>query len=170
MFRGIIDEAKAAVHDMLARVATRAAIGVVFLVAIGFAIAALTLQLVERFGAVTASWIVAAGFAAIGLIGLVAAKMHDNRQQERKAEEEQKAEAEEPSLKSATSSAAVQLPVALVGSLLTTTSGFISPLTVLRFLARNAALVAFGGILAVLLWPQRGAIGDPVRPVVEPAE
>ena len=50
MFSGMIDEAKAAVQELLARVATRAAIGVVFMIAIGFAIAALTMQLVDRFG------------------------------------------------------------------------------------------------------------------------
>jgi len=170
VFAGIIDDAKAAVHELIARVATRAAIGIVFLIAIGFAVAALTMQLVERFGAVTATWIVAAAFAVLGLIGLAASKIHDSRVEERKIEEEQKAEAASPSMSEATSKAAMQLPLALVGSILTSTSGFVSPLSVLRFLARNAALVLFGGILAVLLWPQHGAGDDAVRPVAEPAE
>lgn len=170
MFRGMIDEAKAAAHEILARVATRAAIGVVFLVAIGFAVAAMTMQLVDRFGAVTATWMLAAAFAVIGLVGLVGAKMHDNRQEERKAEEEKQAEAASPSMSEATTTAAMQLPLALVGSLLTSTSSFISPLTLLRFLARNAALVAFAGMLAMLLWPQRSASDEAVQPVADPAE
>lgn len=170
MFQGMIDEVKASVQELVTRVATRAAIGVVFLVAIGFAVAALTMQLVNHFGGITASWMLAAGFAVVGLVGLVAAKMHDNRQEERKQEEEQQAEAASPSMAGATSEAAMQLPIALIGSLLTTTSGFISPLTVLRFLARNAALVAFGGILAVLLWPQKNVADAAVQPVPEPAE
>lgn len=170
MFRGIIDEAKAAAQELLARVATRAAIGAVFMIAIGFAIAALTMQLVARFGGVTASWMIAAGFALLGLVGLAASNFHDTRLEERKIEEEQQAEAAAPGMSEATSQAAMQLPLALVGSILTSTSGFISPLTVLRFLARNVALVAFGGILAVLLWPQRTTAEDPVVPAAEPAE
>ena len=168
MFQGIIDDAKAAANEMLARVATRAAIGVVFLVAIGFAIAGLTMLLVDRYGAITASWVLAGGFAAIGLIGLVAANMHDNRQEERKAEEEKLAAEAEPSPTMADATSAAKIPLALVGSLLTSTSGFISPTTVLRFLARNAALVAFAGLLAMVLWPQ--STDDTVQPVVEPAE
>lgn len=171
MFRGMIDEAKAAANELIARVATRVAIGVVFLVAIGFAVAALTMQLVARYGAINASWMIAAAFAVLGLIGLIAAKVHDSRQDVRKVEEEQKAEAAAPTMAEATTTAAMQLPLALVGSLLTTTGGFISPLTVLRFLARNKALVAFGGILAVLLWPQPHAGGDAAHDAVaEPAE
>lgn len=170
MFRGLIDDVKAAAANVVARIATRAAIGVVFLVAIGFAVAAITLHLVDRFGGITASWILAVGFAVIGVIGITAAKVHDNREQERKAEEERQAEAEGPSMAQATSQAAKQLPLALVGSLLTTTSGFVSPLTLLRFIGRNAALVAFGGILAVLLWPQRSAADDVMARPYEPAE
>lgn len=170
MFRGMIDEAKAAVHEVMARVATRAVIGVVFMVAIGFAIAALTMQLVDRFGGVTASWIIAGGFAVLGLIGLAIANVHDRRQDERKLEDERQAEAASPSMGEATSKAAMQLPLALVGSLLTTASGFISPLTLLRFLGRNAALVAFGSMLAVLLWPQSSRDEEPVVPAAEPAE
>lgn len=171
MFSGLIDEVKAAAHELLARVATRAAIGVVFLIAVGFAVAALTMQLVERFGAVTASWMIAAAFAILGLVGLAAAYLHDSRVEVRKAEEEQRAEAEPSSVGEAASKAAAQLPLALVGSLLTTTSGFISPLAVLRFLGRNAALVAFAGILAVLFWPQPAeSEAPPGEPLADPAE
>ena len=169
MFQGIIDDVKSAASEMLARVATRAAIGVVFLMAIGFAIAGLTAWLVDRLGAIKASWILAALFAAIGVIGLVAARMHDSRQEERKAEEERLAAEAEPAPSMTDFTSAAKIPLALVGSLLTTTSGFISPTTVLRFLARNAALVAFTGLLAVVLWPHTDA-DDTVQRVPEPAE
>lgn len=169
MFQGIIDDAKSAANEILSRVATRAAIGVVFLVAVGFATAGLTLWLVDRFGGITASWILAAAFAAIGLIGLIAAKMHDSRQEERKAEEERLAAEAEPPPTMADATTAMKIPLALVGSLLTTTSSFISPVTLLRFLARNAALVAFTGLLAMVLWPQAPA-DDAGQRMPEPAE
>lgn len=167
MFRGMIDEIKSAASEVAARIATRAAIGVVFMVAIGFAVAAITLQLVERFGGITASYIIAAVFALLGLLGVVVARVHDSKVEERKVEEEKQAEAE-PSLSKATSEAAMHLPLALIGSVLTSTSGFISPLTVLRFAARNAALLVFGGILTLILWPQNKV--DVAPPLVDPAE
>lgn len=68
MFRALINDAKSAVGAVIGKYAIRASVAVPFVVALGFGIAALTLALVERFGAITAYAIMAGGFAAIGLI------------------------------------------------------------------------------------------------------
>jgi hypothetical protein len=138
-------------------------------VAIGFAVAAVTMQLIDRFGAIQASWIIASGFLVLGLIGLAFAWWHD-RPTDQSPTEVKPEVAASASADEATLPANMQLPLALVGSLLTTSSSFISPLTLLRFLGRNAALVTFAALLALVLWPQRPESGDAPGPVAEPAE
>ena len=44
-----------------------------FIIALGFALAAITVMLVERFGHVMAYWMVAGGLAAIGIVAAAAA-------------------------------------------------------------------------------------------------
>jgi hypothetical protein len=47
------------------------------LIALGFALAAITVMLVERYGQVTAYWLVAVGLAAIGSIAAIAVSADD---------------------------------------------------------------------------------------------
>ena len=72
MFQGVIDAAKSSASALLAEYAARASVAVPFLIALGFATSALTVYLMERFGAISAYLIVAAGFTAIGVIGAIA--------------------------------------------------------------------------------------------------
>jgi hypothetical protein len=61
MFRGLINDAKSAVGNLVLKYVARASVAVPFVIAVGFAVAAIASMLVERFGAVTGYWIVAGG-------------------------------------------------------------------------------------------------------------
>ena len=57
MFRGLINDAKSAVGNLVLKYVARASVAVPFVIAVGFAVAAIAAMLVERFGAVTGCWI-----------------------------------------------------------------------------------------------------------------
>ena len=69
MFRGLISDAKAAAGAVIVKYVARASVAVPFLIAGGFATAALTVMLVDRYGAQTAYWLLAGGFTLIGRSG-----------------------------------------------------------------------------------------------------
>ena len=75
-------------HLVLKYVA-RASVAIPFVIALGFALAAVAVMLVERFGHVTAYWIMAGGLAAIGAIAAIAVsvKEHEEEVAEQKAEQ-----------------------------------------------------------------------------------
>jgi len=66
MFRGLINDAKAAAGSLVGKYLMRASVAVPFIVAIGFGVAALTVVLVEKFGSLYAYLMVAGGFTLIG--------------------------------------------------------------------------------------------------------
>ncbi len=166
MFRGLINDAKSAAGSVLSRYAVRASVAVPFLIALGFATTAVTLMLVERFGAIAAYWFVAAAFAAIGFIAAIAVAA--------KEEEEKVAEAEEESADTsalasdAASQAAVQLPLAFLGTLLTTPAGPTSVMALTRALGRNLPLVLLLGLVALLFWPSE--LGEEAASDQEPSD
>ena len=86
MFRGLINDAKAAAGSLVGKYLVRASVAVPFIVAIGFAVAAITLMLVDRFGAINAYLMVAGGFT---LIGLIAALVVTVKEQEEEVAESQ---------------------------------------------------------------------------------
>lgn len=147
MFRGLINDAKSAISDVVARSATRVAIAVPFLVALGFATAAITLHLIDRFGAVNAYWMLAVGFAVVGLLAAltVGVRMSDD------------APVEAPpaglNLSDAAASTATQLPIAALGALISGPLGPAASLRIVRMLARNLPLVVFMALIAMLFWP-----------------
>ena len=65
MFSGLIREAKEAASGLLLKYVARASVAVPFAIALGFALAATTVMLVQTFGQVTAYWIMAAGLAVV---------------------------------------------------------------------------------------------------------
>ena len=85
MFAGLVREAKAAASGLLLKYVARASVAVPFAIALGFALAATTVMLVQWFGQVAAYWIMAAGLAVIGLITAAAVSLKEV--QEEKAEE-----------------------------------------------------------------------------------
>jgi hypothetical protein len=151
MFRGLINDAKSAAGSLIAKYLARASVAVPFIVALGFATAAITFTLVERFGAVMGSWIVTGGFTLIGLVAtlVIAAKEQEDEIAEKKAEETDTADV----AADAAAQTAAQLPLALLGAILSTPMG---PGTVAggaKLLARNLPLVVLLAVIGLLFWP-----------------
>ena len=80
MFAGLIGQAKDAVSGLVLKYVARASVAIPFVVALGFAIAAVSIMLVERFGHVTAYWIMASGLAVIGVIAAIAVSVKEHEQ------------------------------------------------------------------------------------------
>lgn len=121
MFRALINDAKAAATSVVAKYLARASVAVPFLIAAGFAIAAITHMLIQRFGAVLGCWLLAAGFTLIGVVAtlLVKVKEHEEEVAEQQAEAADTADV----ANEAAAQALMQAPLALVGGLLSTPLG-----------------------------------------------
>ena len=136
----------------------------------GFALAAATVMLVERYGHVFAYWSMAAGLAAVGLIAGLAVRVKE--QEEEVAEE--KAEAEDTS--KVASEVAAQAPLALLGGLFTLPGAPGTALKIAKVLGNNYALVLLLVLIGALFWPTdkttapetRAGDGEPVAPVPPP--
>ncbi len=151
MFAGLINQAKSAASDLVLKYVARASVAVPFVIALGFALAAVTVMLVERFGHVTAYWLLAGGLAAIGIIAAMAVSV---KEQEEEVAEQLADEADTQEVASdAAAQAIVQTPVALLGALLTTPGGATSALSVARLLGRNFPLVLLLVMIGALFWP-----------------
>ena len=154
MFAGLINHAKSAVSGLVLKYVARASVAVPFVIAAGFALAAVTVMLVERFGHVMAYWLAAGGLAAIGVIAAIAVsvKEHEEEKAEQLAEETDTEEV----VSDATAQAIVQTPIALLGTLLTTGDGATSALSVARLLGRNFPLVLV--MIGALFWPTKEGV------------
>ena len=155
MFAGLINQAKSAVTGLLLKYVARASVAVPFVIALGFALAAITAMLVERFGHIAGYWMVAGGLAVIGLIAalVVSAKEHEEEVAEQEAEKADTGEV----MSDATSQAMVQAPLALLGALMTTSGGATSALSVARLLGRNLPLVLLLVMIGALFWPSEAS-------------
>jgi uncharacterized membrane protein YhaH (DUF805 family) len=153
MFQGLINNAKSAVSGLVLKYVARASVAVPFVIALGFALAAVTVMLVDRFGHATAYWTVAGGLTLVGVIAaiIVSVKEHEEEVAEQVAE---KTDTDEV-VGDATAQAIVQTPIALLGALFTS-----SPATALggiRLLARNFPLVLLLVMIGALFWPTQTA-------------
>jgi hypothetical protein len=117
MVQGLINDAKAAARSLIATYLARASVAVPFVAAAGFATAAITFLLVERFGAIAACWMVAVAFAAIGVIAALLVK----KQEEAANAAANAAAEEESSAIEAVGQAVTQSPIELVSALLLST-------------------------------------------------
>ena len=162
MFRGLINDAKSAAGSIIARYLARASVAVPFLVAFGFATAAATVVLVDRFGSVAAYSMVAGGFTLIGLVAafVVSVKEQEEEVADKTAEAHDTAEVSTE----AAAQAAVQLPIALLGALFSTPGGATAAMGGARMLARNIPLVVLLALLAMLFWPTDPAAASQEEP------
>jgi hypothetical protein len=147
------------VGSIIGRYLARASVAVPFLIAGGFAIAAITLMLVERYGQVAAYWIMA---GALAVMGALAALVVTVKEQEEDAAE-QAAETSETTASSATAAvaeAAAQNPMALLTMLSALPAGPASIVPVLRMVARNLPLVVLLAAITFLVWPKATAEAD----------
>ena len=158
MFKVLINDIKSAAASFLGTYLARASVAVPFLVALGFATAAIALELTERFGARNALWILAGGFCAIGLLAALAVTMKEQQEMEA-AEEQERSEGGIGEMTSAASAAATaaatqaasHVPAALLGALLQNPSA--SALPVARMVGRNMPLLLLLVLVALLFWP-----------------
>jgi hypothetical protein len=154
MFKGLINDAKTAAGALVAKYLARVSVAVPFIAALGFATAATTVMLVERFGHIAAYWMVAGGFVLIGLIATLVVSVKE--QEEEVAEQQAEARDTAEVGTDAAAQAAVQLPIALLGAI------FSSPVVGsgavaggIRLLGRNIPLVILLAVLAMLFWPTK---------------
>jgi hypothetical protein len=158
VFAGLINQAKSAASHLVLKYVARASVAVPFVIAAGFALAAVTVMLIERFGHVIAYWLVAAGLALIGVIAsiVVSAKEHEEEVVEQQAV---KTDTEEVATDAA-AQALVQTPIALLGALMTMPGGVAGALSAVRLLARNLPLAVLLMLIGGLFWPTKD--GEPL--------
>jgi hypothetical protein len=156
VFKGLIDDVKSAAASFLVTYLARASVAVSFLVALGFATAAVAVELTERFGAKNALWLLAGGFCAVGLLAALAVTMKEQQQELAAADEQERSEDAVGEMTSAAAAAAAtqaagHVPAALLGALLQTPSA--SALPVARMVGRNMPLLLLLLLLGFLFWP-----------------
>jgi hypothetical protein len=160
MFRSVINDAKSAVGTLIARYLVRASVAVPFLAALGFATAATTLTLIERFGTIAAYWIVAGGFTIVGIGAAVAVAV---KEQEAKVAEKEAEAADTAEIVTETAArAATQTPLTLLAAVLATPVGPSTVAGAANVVARNIPLVVLLALIALLFWP-----GEPAANVEE---
>ena len=171
MFAGLINQAKSAVSRLVLQYVARASVAVPFIVAVGFALAAITVLLVNRFGHAAAYAMMAGGLVAIGIVAaiVVGVKEHEEAVAEQQADQTDTQHV----VSEATAQAMVQAPLALLGTLLTVPGGATSALKVASILGRNFPLVLLLVMIGALFWPtpidetaaeQREGEPDALRP------
>jgi hypothetical protein len=155
MFKGLINDAKSAAGSLIVKYLARASVAVPFIVALGFATAAITLMLVERFGHTAAYWMVAGGFTAIGIVASLIVTVKEK--EEETAEKQAEAQDTSGVASDAAAQAAVQAPIAMLGALLTTPFGPSTVASGAKMVARNLPLVVLLALMALLFWPSKTA-------------
>lgn len=151
MFRGVINDAKTALGSVVVKYLARASVAVPFVIAVGFATAAITLMLVERFGAIFAYWLVAAGFTAIGVMATFIITV---KEQEEEVAEKEAEEGDTAGMASDTAAqVAAQAPLAVLGALMSTpmAPGLLAGGA--KTVVRNLPLIVLLALLAMLFWP-----------------
>lgn len=168
MFARLVDQAKAAVSSLVLKYVARASVAIPFVIALGFALTAITIMLVERFGHVAAYWTMAGGLAAIGIIAAVAvtAKEHEEELGEQKAA----AANTQHVMSDATAQAITQAPLAALGTLFAMPGGTANALKAARIVGRHWPLALLLVMIGVLFWPTEGngATADGVEPARKP--
>lgn len=154
MFAGLINRAKATASGLVLKYVARASVAIPFVIALGFALAALTVMLVQHFGHVAGYWLMAGGLTAIGVVAalVVSVKEHDEEVAEQKAEQFDTKEA----ISDTTVQDMVQAPIALLGALLTAPGGATTALQAVRILGRNFPLVILLVLIGGLFLPTGG--------------
>jgi hypothetical protein len=158
VFAGLINQAKSAASHLVLKYVARASVAVPFVIAVGFALAAITVMLVERFGHIMAYWLVAGGLALIGVIAsiVVSVKEHEEEVVEQQAAKNDTEEL----VGDATAQALAQTPIALLGAVMTMPGGAAGALSAARLLGRNWPLVLFLVMIGALFWPTEDASGE----------
>jgi hypothetical protein len=151
MFESSIINAKAAAVSLIAKYFARASVALPFLVALGFATAAITHILVERYGEVTAYWIMAAGFAVSGVVAMLA--VSTNEREKEVAEEQVEQNDAARVAPDATAQATLEAALALLAAGLATPLGRDTVAAGTKMAASNMPLIILLALIALLFWP-----------------
>ena len=151
MFRTLINDAKSAAGAVVGKYAIRVSVALPFIIAFGFGTAAATLALIDRFGAIQAYCFMTGGFAAAGLLAAIAVTVKEQEAEVAEAEAEKTDTANVAT--DAAAQAAAQLPLALLGTLLTTPMGPGAVAGGAKAVLRNLPLVILVAVIAFLFWP-----------------
>src|SRR5262249_52614944 len=87
IFSGVVNQAKAAASHLVLKYVARASVAVPFIIALGFALAAITVMLVQRYGHTAAYWIMAVALAIIGVIAAIVVSLKEHEEQAAQAKE-----------------------------------------------------------------------------------
>jgi len=158
VLRALINDAKTAAGAVIGKYAIRASVAIPFLVAAGFARAAITLLLTRRFGPLAAYGLMAGGFAAIGLIASLVVTVKEQEEEIADTQAERSDTGEVAT--DAAAQTAVQLPLALLGTLMTTPLGPGAAAGGAKLVLRNLPLVLLLALLGLLFWPSQPTAAD----------
>ena len=149
VFRGVINDAKSAAGALIAKYTARASVAVPFVIALGFATAAVTVLLVDRLGAIAAYSAIAVAFTIVGLLAIftVQANEHHHEVVDKAAAIEEQANVTSV----AASEGAAQVPLALMATLMSAVGGPTSTLAIARLVGRNLPIIALAAVIGVLL-------------------
>jgi hypothetical protein len=150
MFQGLISDAKAASGLLIDKYFARAVVVVPFVVALGFATAAITLMLVNRFGYIAAFWMIAGGFT---LIGLVATRVVGDKENKADIADKLAGAHDTGATTQAAAQVAVQVLMTLAAGLLSTPRGPGTIAAGAKMVVRNMPVVVLLALLAFLFWP-----------------
>ena len=167
MFKSIVAQAKRAVTDTAERLLGRAVVGLLLVVAAGFATAALMIKLTEAWGAVIACLVVAGMFALIALIAaavISASEQHAAAEPQSAAEVE--AEAQGDDIAGTITSLVASDPLTMVSAAGTAAGVF-------RALGRRTSLLILALLAAAFIWSRTSGEAAPetaAEPPPAPAE
>jgi len=155
MFRWVINDVTSAAGSAVAKYAVRASVALPFLVGAAFLTAGLTLWLTDTYSALHACLIVGGGYVVLGLL---AAMFVQNKEVADTAVQEHAAEAErEAAVSSVATAAAEQMPIALIGSLLSSQGAPDLLAGLAKGVGRNAPAVMLLAALGYLLWSEQSS-------------
>jgi uncharacterized membrane protein len=164
VLEALVKDIKSAAASIVDQYLARASVAIPFIVAFGFATAALAVELMARFGAKNAFWMMAGGFF---IIGVIAALFITIREREAAAagqhhiEGSGLAELGEMVTSGVATRAAGRLPLGLLAPLIASPSA-----SAARLLGRNIPLVLLLAFIVLLFWPTKE---DPPREEEEPS-
>ena len=133
--------------SLILKYVARASVAVPFVIALGFALAAVAAMLVDRFGHIAGYWLMAAGLAAIGVTAAIFVSAREQK------EEVADQEAEAADTSNVATQVATQAPLAVLGGLLTLPGGATTAFKVAQLLGRNYPLVLLAALIGLLFWP-----------------
>lgn len=173
MFESVLIDFRRAASGLVISYLGRAVVAVPFIAAAGFATAALTLFLIDQYGAQMAYWLLAGGFTLIGVIGAAIVSLKEQEAEQPIVEE--KAEQNESGPLSVAEGALAPIAAALI-PLLTSPLGFGGTFKVGKWALRNTPLIVLAAVLTMLFWPTgRSAVEEMTgesspEPGLSPAE